>query len=149
MIVCICIQKKGNECCSWKPWDGHEKRKPLLINHQFLFEYLCSAVWLVPHRERGSSPCLRSLHSKFNSGKDFSRQMMCSHHSLLCLSFSAEYQFNSLSRSSSFAHRWRGACAAQEWWDQSLWGHNQCSKQTGRIRGLISELYLAILYPEL
>lgn len=57
MIVCICIQKKGNECCSWKLWDGHEKRKPLLINHQFLFEYLCSAVRLVPCRERGSSPC--------------------------------------------------------------------------------------------
>lgn len=39
----------------------------------------------------------------------------------------------------------RGACTKQEWWDQSLKEYNQCSKQRGRIRGLILELHLAIL----
>lgn len=39
----------------------------------------------------------------------------------------------------------RGACTKQKWRDQSLKEHNQCSKQRGRIIGLISELYLAIL----
>lgn len=92
----------------------------------------------MPHRERGSSLCLRSLHSKFNHSEGCSWQMMCFHHSLLCLSF----QLNPV----LIPHpQQRGACTKQEWRDQRLKEHNQCSKQRGRIRGLISELYLAIL----
>lgn len=57
---------------------------------------------------------------------------------LLCLSF----QLNPV----LIPHpQQRGACTKQEWRDQRLKEHNQCSKQRGRIRGLISELYLAIL----
>lgn len=95
-------------------------------------------MWLVPHRDGGSSLCLRSLHSKFSHG-DGCSWIWCVF--IIPCSASA-FQLNPI----LIPHpQQRGACTKQEWWDQSLKEHNQCSKQRGRIRGLISALHLAIL----